>query len=99
MIYFGERKIQKEELIQLHSFLVQVRNNLEDMINPETNYFISYDLLSIDPLKVFKSKREQKLAIFEISKGISCLINEKHPGAFQYLPESFEETCSKLRQK
>ena len=69
------------------------------MINHESNHFLTYDLLEINPHEVYKSKQEQKLAIFEISKGISCLINEKHPGAFQYLPESFEETCTKLRQK
>ena len=79
--------------------MVHLRNNLENIINHENNHFIDYDLLNINPHQVYKSKQEQKLAIFEISKGISCLINEKHPGAFQYLPESFEETCTKLRQK
>jgi len=79
--------------------MVHIRNNLENIINPENNHFIDYDLLSINPHQVYKSKQEQKLAIFEISKGISCLIKEKHPGAFQYLCESFEETCSKLRKK
>ena len=78
--------------------MVHLRNNLEGMINPESNHFLTYDLLEINPHEVYKSKREQKLAIFEISKGILCLINEKHPGAFQYLPENFEETCRKLRK-
>jgi len=93
------KKIQKDELIQLHSFLVQLRNNLEDMINSETNHFLEYDLLEINPHEVYKSKQEQKLTIFEISKGISCLIKEKHPRAFQRLCENFEDICSKLRKK
>ena len=67
------------------------------MINPEINHFLDYDLLSINPHEVFKSKREQELAVFELSKGIVCLIKEKHPSAFHRLCEKFEEICKKLR--
>ncbi len=93
------KKIQKDELIQLHSFLVQLRNNLEDMINPEANHFLTYDLLEINPHEVYRSKREQELAVFELGKGISCLIKEKYPSALERLCEKFEEICSKLREK
>jgi len=44
------------------------------MINPESNHFLSYDLLEINPQEIFKSKREQELAVFELSKGIACMI-------------------------
>ena len=67
------------------------------MINPESNHFLSYDLLEINPHEVYRSKREQQLAVFELSKGISCMIREKHPSAFQRLCENFEEICKKLR--
>jgi len=69
------------------------------MINPESNHFLDYDLLEINPHEVYRSKREQQLAVFELSKGISCMIRDKHPSAFQRLCENFEEICSKLRKK
>jgi hypothetical protein len=78
-------------------FLVQLRSNLEDFINPKSNYFLSYDLLNISPYQVFKSKGEQELAIFELSKGIAYLVKEKEPSAFQELCSPLDDTCNKLR--
>ncbi|MFE3845946.1 UPF0058 family protein [Thermoplasmatota archaeon] len=77
---------------------MQVRNNLEDMIKRDDNHFIEYDMLNISPQHVYKSKCEQKLGIFELSMGISCLIKDDNPSAFQDLCETFEETCKKLRK-
>jgi len=65
----------------------------------KNNHFKSYDLLDINPQEVYKSKREQELAIFELSRGIACLIKEDNPSAFQRLCEIFEEICRKLRKK
>jgi len=80
-------------------FLVQLKSNLENnIINTQSNHFLSYELLDIGPQQVFKSKREQKLAIFELSRGIAHLIKEKHPSAFQKLCSLLYETCNKLRK-
>ena len=62
------------------------------------NPFLSYDLLNISPYQVFKSKREQELAIFELSRGIAYLIRENEPSAFQEVCSSLDETCNKLRK-
>ena len=62
------------------------------------NPFLPYDLLNISPHQVFKSKREQELAIFELSRGIAYLIRENESSAFQELCSSLEETCNKLRK-
>jgi hypothetical protein len=75
--------MQKDELIQLHSFLFQLKICMEGMIeNNGGNEFISYDKLNITPLLVYKSKREHKLAVFSLSKGIANLLsnNNKYPG-------------------
>jgi len=69
------------------------------MINPEQNHFLNYDLLEIYPHEVFRSKREQKLAVYELCKGLSNLVSEKHPSAFDFICRKFEELCSKLRKK
>ena len=95
----GVTNIQKDELIQLHMFLVQLKSNLEDnIINTKSNHFLSYESLNISPQQVFKSKKEQKLAIFELSRGIANLIKEKHPTAFQKLCKLLYETCNKLKK-
>ena len=79
-------------------FLVQLKSNLENnIIDTQSNHFLSYELLNIGPQQIFKSKREQKLAIFELSRGIADLIKEKHPTAFQKLCSLLNETCNKLR--
>jgi hypothetical protein len=74
--------MQKDELIQLHTFLLQLRTHLEDMVgNNGSNDFISYDRLDITPYQVYKSKREHKLAVFTLSKGIADLMsNNDCPG-------------------
>ena len=74
--------MQKDELIQLHTFLLQLRTHLEDMVvNNGSNDFESYDKLEITPYQVYKSKREHKLAVFSLSKGIAELMsNNDCPG-------------------
>jgi hypothetical protein len=80
-------------------FLVQLRSNLEmNIIDTKLNHFLSYDLLNISPQQVFKSKREQELAIFELSRGIAYLIKENEPSVFQELCSSLDETCNRLRK-
>ena len=39
----------------------------------ETDAFTDYDTLSTGPQHVFKSKDEQKLAVFELSRGLATL--------------------------
>lgn len=69
--------MQKEELIQLHSFLLQLKIHLESMVeNDGSKTFFAYDKLDINPCQVYKSKREHKLAVFKLSKGIADLLRD-----------------------
>ena len=85
MDYFafeGRLNMQKDELIQLHTFLLQLKTHLDDMVEdnggPE---FQSYDRLNVTPYQVYKSKREHKLAVFTLSEGIANLLsNNNCPG-------------------
>ena len=67
------------------------------MINPETNHFLDYDLLEINPYEVYKSKREQQLAVFELSKGISDMLNHNDNPIFQKIYDDLENLCNNLR--
>ena len=74
--------MQKDELIQIHTFLFQLKTHLDDMVdNNGGGEFQSYDKLNVTPYLVYKSKREHKLAIFTLSKGIATFLsNNNCPG-------------------
>ena len=74
--------MQKDELIQLHTFLLQLKTHLEDIVaNNGGIEFFSYKKLDVSPHQVYKSKREHKLAVFTLSKGIATLLsNNNCPG-------------------
>ena len=69
--------MQKDELIQLHTFLLQLKTHLEDLIeNDGLGEFIIYNALNVTPYQVYKSKREHTLAVFTLSKGIADLLTK-----------------------
>jgi len=74
--------MQKDELIQLHAFLLQLKTHLEDLMqNNGGAEFEPYRKLDVTPYQVYKSKREHKLAVFTLSKGIANLLsNNNFPG-------------------
>jgi len=84
--------MQKDELIQLHTFLLQLKTHLEDMVTENGGAeFKPYQRLDVTPYQVYKSKREHKLAVFTLSRGIATLLsNNKCPG--------LEKVSSRLEQ-
>jgi hypothetical protein len=74
--------MQKDELIQLHTFLLQLKTHLDDMVsNNGGKEFHPYEKLNVTPFQVYKSKREHKLAVFTLSRGIATLlVNNNCPG-------------------
>jgi len=89
--------MQKDELIQLHSFLFQIRNYVEQTCdNNNGNAFHEYETLEITPYQVHKSKREHTLAVFKLSSGIAKTLChndgpyfEKIHGRLQQMSERF----------
>jgi hypothetical protein len=74
--------MNKDELIQLHMFLLQLRKHLDNMVeNDSGGEFQSYDRLNVNPHQIHKSKREHKIAIFTLSSGIAVRLSNNHyPG-------------------
>ena len=92
-------EIQKDELIQIHAFLLQLRAHLENMVkNSNPQVFLSYEKLNIGPHKVHKSKKEHKLAVFELSKGITNLLQESNCSVFQRIYDDLEKMCNRFRK-
>jgi len=72
--------LRKDELIQIHTFLIHIRTCIEQLHeynNPQA--FTSYESLNIGPQDVHKSKEKQKTAVVELYKGISKALVEKEP--------------------
>ena len=90
--------MQKEELIQIHTFLLQLRTQLENMTNNNNSKaFLSYDNLRIGPHKINRDKNDHKLAIFEVSKGIANLMLENNCSTFQRIYDYLEKMCIRFR--
>jgi len=84
--------MEKDELIQFHTFLLELKSNLGDMFgNNGGGEFLSYDKLDISPNHVYKSRREHIVAIFSLSEGIATLFSNNNFAGF-------EKTSKRLSQ-
>jgi hypothetical protein len=86
--------MQKDELIQLHMFLLQLKTHLEDLCdNNGGSEFFTYDKLSVTPYQVYKSKREHKLAVFTLSKGITDLLSNNKCSGLDKISNRLDQMC------
>lgn len=67
------------------------------MGNDNPRAFLVYDKLNIGPYKVHKSKKEHKLAIFELCKGIAGLLQENNCPLFQRITDDLKRMCNRFR--
>ena len=67
--------MQKDELIQLHTFLYQMRTHVEQLCDNNGSNSKNYEKLEITPYQIHKSKREHKLAVFTLSKDIAGILS------------------------
>jgi hypothetical protein len=63
--------MHKDELLQLHSLLCQVKRYFEDANVPLASEFGEYDNLNVSPQHIHKSKTDHKRAVFLLGKGLS----------------------------
>ncbi|MEM0467184.1 MAG: UPF0058 family protein [Candidatus Thermoplasmatota archaeon] len=86
--------MQKDELIQLHTFLYQIRTQLEQLCENNNGGCkpSSYEKLEITPYQIHKSKREHKLAVFTLSKDIaSILSNNTHDPSLEKIANRLDQ--------
>lgn len=63
--------MQKDELIQMHTLLCQIKNHLESTGVANTDNFREYDDLGVSPVHVHRSKGDHKRAIFLLGKELA----------------------------
>ena len=91
--------MQKDEIMQLHMFLLQLRTQLTHMMEKDNSQaFLPYDEMNIFPQQIHRSKYEHKLAIFELNTGIANLLQENDCSASQQIHDSLERTCNRFRK-
>jgi hypothetical protein len=73
--------MHKDELIQLHTLMAQIRRHFEHM--GVDNSFTEYDSLSISPLHVHRSKAEHKHAIFVLGNDIAAALSQDDTSGIQ----------------
>lgn len=62
--------MHKDELIQLHTLLAQVRHHVERSTNL-SNKFKEYDAFGVAPQHIHKSKQQHKRAVFLLGKDLA----------------------------
>ena len=83
--------MQKDELIQLHTFLLQLKSHLEEFVgDDDVTEFQRYHTLGVTPYQVYKSKREHTLAVFMLSKGIADLLSNNDCGGLDNISNRLE---------
>lgn len=65
--------MHKDELIQMHTLLFQIKSYLEQAGTPTEN-FDEYKRMGVSPIHVHRSKHEHKKAIFVLGKELAGLM-------------------------
>ena len=92
--------MRKDEIIQLHMFLLQLRTQLDNMAEKDNSQvFLSYDEMNLFPQQVHRTKDEHELAVFELSKGIVGLLQENNRSTFQNTYDSLDGMCDRFRTR
>lgn len=66
--------MHKDELIQMHTLLCQIKSHIESSAAAAETWFAEYRSMGISPLHVHRSKAEHKRAIFVLGKEISSYL-------------------------
>jgi hypothetical protein len=88
----------KDELIQLHQFLVFVLKYLDEEyeVKDECKEYLR---LNISPHHIHRTKAEHKLAIFVLSSAISEIIIKNNGGKSSNIPNGLSELVKRSKKE
>jgi len=90
--------MQKDELIQLHTLMLQIKAYLEETCGNDGKSFKEYEELAVSPCQIYKSKREHTLAVFTLGKGIAQLLSHKGYPGFDKLSARLDQIANRFRK-
>ncbi|WP_435096303.1 UPF0058 family protein [Halarchaeum sp. P4] len=68
--------MHKDELLELHEQMVEIKEKFSEYDNVDASVFDTYDELDIDPSHVHKSKSEHKHAVFVLGNALATAMSE-----------------------
>ena len=83
--------MHKDELIHLHSLLVEIKKYFEDHEDVDEEIFEDYTSLNTSPVHIHKSKSEHKHAIFALGEKLADKMSEKHSEEIEARMNELEE--------
>lgn len=81
--------MHKDELLQLHSLLCQMKRYFEECGLPLVGEFAEYEGLTVSPQHIHKSKTDHKRAVFLLGKGLAQIVMQGNPDHQARLRERF----------
>jgi hypothetical protein len=85
--------MHKEELIQLHTYMAQMKRYFER--RGITHEFDDYKALSISPVHIHRSKADHKRAIFILGGELANLMSRDDP-IFEEAPPQMRESINSV---
>ncbi|HWG89650.1 MAG TPA: UPF0058 family protein [Candidatus Thermoplasmatota archaeon] len=67
--------MHKDELIQMHTLLCQIKNYVETQSVGQGELFPEYNKMKVSPIHVHRSKGEHKKAIFVLGKELAEVLS------------------------
>ncbi len=71
--------MHKDELIQLHTLLCQMKKHFEAQGRESDSKFAEYERFGVAPQHIHKSKMQHKKAVFLLGKELAELVMEEVP--------------------
>lgn len=87
--------MHKDELIQLHTLMAQMKSRLEE--KGFIHEFSEYDSLAISPIHVHRSKAEHKLAIFVLGNSLAVAMSKDEFSGFGRTSERMKELATRMQ--
>lgn len=90
--------MQKDELIQMHTLLCGMKNELIALQIVTAEAFIEYDTLGVSPVNVHRPKSDHRRAIFLLGKVLSSLRTHARPESNAALARRFAQLSGERPQ-
>jgi len=87
--------MQKEELIQLHTLFVQIKEEIEQRLDVN-GAFQEYEEFGVYPHHIHKSKNAHKKAIFILGKEIARIFSHNNLSSFSLVAKRLEKMEAKI---
>jgi hypothetical protein len=91
--------MHKDELLELHEEMVQIKDRLAGFDGINEDHFEEYETLGVDPSHVHKSKSEHKHAVFVLGNALAAAMSEDEFSSAGRLSKRMEELAEDAEEK